>query len=56
MGHTGSAGWIATETTWQFANGTVPFRISLVLGKEHGKWKIVQQHFSVGIGNDQLPL
>lgn len=56
VGHKGSVGWIASEATWQFANGTVPFRISLVLEKEHGKWKIVQQHFSVGVGNDQLPL
>ena len=56
VGHKGSVGWIASEATWQFLNGTVPFRISLVLEKEQGKWKIVQQHFSVGISNDQLPL
>ncbi|RYU62490.1 hypothetical protein EWI61_03145 [Methylolobus aquaticus] len=56
VGHSGSVGWIAAEATWNFANGDTPFRISLVLRKEHGRWKILQQHFSVGISNEDLPL
>ena len=30
----------------------IPFRLTMVRHQEYGCWKIVQNHFSIGVGND----
>jgi ketosteroid isomerase-like protein len=55
VGHKGSIAWAAEQAVWHLANGSKPFRLSLVFRKEHGKWKIIQQHFSNGVPNSELP-
>ncbi|MBP1148918.1 MULTISPECIES: nuclear transport factor 2 family protein [Methylocaldum] len=56
VGHRGAVAWAAEQAVWHFANGDVPFRLSLVFRKEHGNWKIIQQHFSIGVPNSELPI
>jgi hypothetical protein len=56
VGHLGGIAWAAEQATWQFAGGDVPFRISLVFRKEGKEWKVIQQHFSIGVANAELPL
>jgi hypothetical protein len=56
VGHFGGVAWAAEQATWQFAGGDVPFRISLIFRKEGDEWKIIQQHFSIGVANAELPL
>jgi len=55
VGHRGSVAWAAEQAVWHLANGDAPFRLTLVFRKEHGQWKIVQQHFSNGVANSELP-
>jgi ketosteroid isomerase-like protein len=56
VGHQGGVAWAVEQATWQFVGGDVPFRISLVFKKEGNAWKIIQQHFSIGVANSELPL
>lgn len=32
----------------------VPFRLSAVVRREHGRWLLAHAHFSVGVPNDAL--
>ena len=56
VNHKDGVAWAADDATWQFANGDVPFRLTLVFRKEQGQWRIVQQHFSIGVSNTELPI
>ncbi|MDQ5852249.1 MAG: nuclear transport factor 2 family protein [Chloroflexota bacterium] len=56
VGHEGAVAWAVDFPTWQFRNGEVPFRVSLVLRREQGEWKFSQVHFSVGVPNADLPM
>lgn len=56
VGHRGPVAWAAEQAVWRFANGDVPFRLTLVFKREQGHWRIVQQHFSIGVPNSQLPI
>ncbi|MGR8979457.1 MAG: nuclear transport factor 2 family protein [Gammaproteobacteria bacterium] len=56
VGHTDTAAWAVDHAEWNFTGGVVPFRISLVFKKEQGQWKIIQQHFSIAVPNEDLPL
>lgn len=47
---------VADEATWRFKNGDLDFRLTLVLRKELGRWKILQGHFSNPLPNSALPL
>jgi|CXWL01.1.fsa_nt_gi ketosteroid isomerase-like protein len=47
---------VADEATWRFNNGDLDFRLTLVLRKEQGRWKILHGHFSNPLPNDALPL
>jgi ketosteroid isomerase-like protein len=55
VGHKDGVAWAADQAVWHLANGDMPFRVTLVFRKEHGEWKIIQQHFSNGVPNSQLP-
>jgi hypothetical protein len=51
----GTVGWIADRITFKGSDGTkVPFRLTAVFHKENGEWKIVQQHVSIGVPNEEL--
>jgi ketosteroid isomerase-like protein len=41
---------------FQFAGSSTPFRLTAVMHREQGKWKIIQLHFSIGVPNSQLPI
>lgn len=63
VNHKDGVAWAADAATWQFAgantsfpDGKVPFRLTLVFRKEQGQWRIVQQHFSIGFPNAELPI
>jgi len=49
----GTVGWIADRARWKFPDGTeIPIRITAVLHKENGEWKMVQLHGSFGVSNE----
>ena len=51
----GSVGWGIARPTFILPNGKqIPFRWSAVFHQEHGEWKMVQFHASVGVPNEQL--
>jgi len=52
----GSVAWVADMAEFQFAGGNTPFRLTAVMHREQGKWKIIQLHFSIGVSNSTLPL
>lgn len=47
---------VADEALWRFNGGDITFRLTLVLKKEGGRWKILQGHFSNPLPNGSLPL
>ncbi len=50
----GSVGWIADRGAFRLADGTeVPFRLPAVFHEEDGDWKLVQEHASIGVSNEQ---
>lgn len=49
----GDIGWSASRPTFRFADGTeLPGRLTAVFTRDDGNWRIVQWHFSVGVGNE----
>jgi len=52
----GAVAWVADQPTFQFAHGSVPFRLTAVFHKEGGEWRIIQIHFSIGVPNSTLPI
>jgi ketosteroid isomerase-like protein len=49
----GSVGWAAARPVAQLPDGTqLPIRITGVLHREDGDWKVVQWHVSVGAANE----
>jgi ketosteroid isomerase-like protein len=50
----GSVAWVTDDLRWVFHKGEVLARLTLVLQREHGEWKIVQGHFSVGVLNGDI--
>jgi hypothetical protein len=50
----GSVGWFADQPTLTMPNGgAVPMRLTGVVHKENGNWKIVQFHLSIGAMNEE---
>jgi ketosteroid isomerase-like protein len=51
------AAWLVdTQSKWVFPGGDQPFRLTVVFRKEQGQWKLIQQHYSIGVPNAELPL
>jgi hypothetical protein len=51
----GTVGWIVARPIYRVAErGDVPARVTMVAHLEAGSWKIVQQHISIGIPNDEV--
>lgn len=50
----GSVGWGATRLSITFPDGTlVSPRWTAVLHQEHGEWKFVQLHASIGVPDEE---
>jgi hypothetical protein len=50
----GSVGWIADRGVFKLPDGgEVPFRITAVFRREDGEWKLIQEHASIGVGNEE---
>ena len=51
----GSLGWVVDRPTFVLAEGpTIPTRLTGVVRKEDGEWKLVHLHFSIGVPDEQL--
>jgi hypothetical protein len=49
----GTVGWVADRGQFVMPDGSeVPFRITAVFHREAGTWKLVQEHASVAISNE----
>ncbi len=50
----GSIGWAADRGAFRLPDGTeVPFRLTAVFRQEDGDWKLVQEHASIGVPNEE---
>jgi ketosteroid isomerase-like protein len=53
----GSMAWVADEPTILMQDGSsVPARLTAVMRKDAGTWKIVHAHFSVGVPDEEVVL
>ncbi len=51
----GDVGWVADNPTITLPDGTsFAMRSTLVFHREQGAWKLIQQHNSVGVSNEEL--
>jgi ketosteroid isomerase-like protein len=49
----GDMGWIADRPTLTFPDASMEARLSVVVHKEDGEWKMVHGHFSLGVANEE---
>jgi ketosteroid isomerase-like protein len=50
----GSVGWVADQPTPRLPHGgELPLRFTGVLHREHGEWRFVQSHGSLGVANEE---
>ncbi len=51
----GTLGWVVNRgTTLRFPDGTeIPSRHTFVVHQEYGEWKLIHQHASVGVRNEE---
>ncbi len=50
----GTVGWVADRGVFLLPDGgEAPFRITMVFHRENGAWKIVQEHASIGVRNEE---
>jgi excisionase family DNA binding protein len=50
----GTVGWLADRGAFVLPDGReAPFRITMVLHREDCAWKIVQEHASIGVRNEE---
>ncbi len=50
----GAIGWAADRPKFRLPGGAeVPFRLTAVFRREEDGWKIIQQHVSLGVPNEQ---
>ncbi len=51
----GSMAWVVDQPLLVFPDGTsVPTRLTAVMRRDAGKWKIVHAHFSVGVPDEEV--
>jgi ketosteroid isomerase-like protein len=51
----GGMGWVADDVNLHFPDGTeVATRVTAVLVKEDGAWRLVHAHFSVGVPDEEV--
>jgi len=50
----GSVGWVADRSTFILPDGSeVPVRVTAVFHQEHGQWRMIQSHASLGVSNEE---
>jgi hypothetical protein len=50
----GTVGWVADQGVFVLPDDSeVPFRITGVFHREDGEWKMVQEHASIGVRNEE---
>jgi hypothetical protein len=50
----GSVGWVADNYRLRLPDGAeIPLRLTIVFEQEHGAWKIVQYHHSIGVADEE---
>lgn len=50
----GTVGWVADAGAFKLPDGSeVPFRMTAVFHLEDGAWKLVQEHASIGVSNQE---
>jgi hypothetical protein len=50
----GTVGWAADQGHFLLPDGSeVPFRITAVFHREDGDWRLVQEHASVAVSNEE---
>ena len=50
----GTVGWVADRGTFKLPDGTdVPFRLTAVFLHENGDWKLIHEHASIGVSNEE---
>ncbi len=55
IGQTGDVGWFADRPAFVTPDGhEIPCRLTGILRREHGEWKLVQSHASLGVPNAQV--
>jgi hypothetical protein len=51
----GTVGWVADKGTFILPDGTeVPFRLTAVFRQEDGGWRMVQEHASIAVDNEEV--
>jgi SnoaL-like domain len=51
----GSLGWVVDEPTFFFPDGSaMQTRLTAVLHREDGTWKLLHMHVSVGVPDDEV--
>jgi adenylate cyclase len=51
----GDVGWVVDQPRVRLPNGAeVQMRVTAIVHRENGTWKIVHQHASIGVPNDQV--
>jgi hypothetical protein len=50
----GAIGWVADRGRFKLPDGSeVPFRMTAVFHQENGTWKLIQEHASFGVSNEE---
>lgn len=51
----GDVGWVADQPKFRLPDGTeLPIRMTIVFTREDDDWKLVQQHISIGVHNQDV--
>ena len=51
----GTVGWVADRGAFILPDGSAaPFRITAVFHRENGNWRLVQEHASVAVSNEEV--
>jgi hypothetical protein len=51
----GDVGWVADRPTFRLPDGSeLPVRMSIVFVIEDDTWKVIHQHISIGVPNEQV--
>jgi hypothetical protein len=51
----GSMGWVVDQPTFVFPDGSaIQTRLTAVMRREDGRWKLVHAHFSVGVPDEEV--
>lgn len=51
----GTVGWVADRGEFILSDGTAaPFRMTAVFHRENGNWRLVQEHASVAVSNEEV--